>query len=343
VGQEARALRILVTGGQGFLGSNLVRALKELGFANVAATARRAAPELEKLGIEVVHADLCDRDQAKRATKDRDIVFHTAAKAGVWGSHESYYSINVEATQNLLEGASEHGVRYFVHTSSPSVTFQAKSSHNKTESEATYSRNPLNAYCATKIESERMVLEGEWGMQVMAQRPHLIYGPGDPHLLPRVYQAAESGRLARIGDGLNRVDVTHIQDAVASQLGVLAKLHQPEVWGEAYFITSGHSIRLWSWLAHLLHWRRFPRVSKSLSVQSAYRLGALLERVFSRLENREPPITRFSALQLGCSHTYSIEKARQLLGFSPKVNPYDSFEHQFEREVDWTCYSSLFQ
>jgi nucleoside-diphosphate-sugar epimerase len=343
MGEEPRALRILVTGGQGFLGSNLVRALMELGFPNVAATARREAPELERMGTEVVRADLCDAQQAREATRGRDIVFHTAAKAGVWGNYDAYHDINVEATRNLLEGASEHGVRYFVHTSSPSVTFQGESSQDKTESDASYGRNPLNPYCATKIESERIVLEGDWGLRVMAQRPHLIYGMGDPHLLPRVYRAAEAGRLARVGDGLNRVDVTHVQDAVASQLCALTRLDSAEAWGEAYFITSGVPIRLWSWIAHLLHWRGLPRVGKSLSVKSAYRLGALLEKMFSRTEDREPPMTRFSALQLGCTHTYSIEKARRLLGYTPRVNPYDSFEGQFERDVDWTCYSSLFK
>lgn len=343
MGKKTRSLRILVTGGQGFLGGHLVRALVALGFQNVAATARREAPQLESLGIEVVRADLCDPAQAEEATRDRDIVFHTAAKAGVWGSYDSYHKINVEATRSLLEGAAKHGVQYFVHTSSPSVTFQGESSRNKTESKASYGKRPLNPYCATKIESERMALERDWGMKVMAQRPHLIYGPGDPHLLPRVYQAAQAGRLVRVGDGTNQVDVTHVQDAVASQLCALTKLEDPEAWGQAYFITSGHPIRLWSWLAHLLHWRGQSGVKKSVSLSSAYRLGGLLEKVYSRLQSGEPPLTRFSALQLGCTHTYSIEKARRILGYAPRVHPYDSFEAQFERDVDWTCYSSLFK
>ena len=343
MGEEIRRLRILVTGGQGFLGGNLVRALVGLGFSNVAATARRKAPELEGLGIEVVGCDLCDREQVLAATGNRDIVFHTAAKAGVWGSEDSYYDINVKATEYLLEGAEQGGATHFIHTSTPSVTFQGGDSLKKDES-APYGKAPLNAYCKTKIDSERMVLDEKRGLQCLALRPHLIYGPGDPHLLPRVFEAARSGRLVRVGDGLNKVDVTHIRDAVGSQLYALTKLTQPEAWGEAYFITSGIPIRLWSWLAHILQWNSLPGVRKSLSLKRASQLGALLERVYDRLgKTNEPPLTEFSALQLGCHHTFSIEKARHKLGYIPTVHPYADFDEQFHRGLDdWTCFRSLF-
>ena len=345
MGKEARSLKLerslLVTGGQGFLGSSLVKALVALGFKHVAATVRREAPELEALGVEVVHADLTDREQVRTAVAGRRVVFHTAAKAGVWGDFDSYFRINVEATRHLLEAAAESGVGHFIHTSSPSVTFQGKPSEQKTE-QADYGRQPLNPYCATKIESERLVLEGDWGMRVLALRPHLIYGPGDPHLLPRVYEAARSGRLVRVGDGLNQVDVTHIVDAVGSQLCALSKLEDDSAWGEAYFITSGHPIRLWSWIAHLLHWQSLSPVKKSIPVSLGYRLGDILERIYSRIDRGEPPLTRFSALQLGLTHTYSIEKARRLLGYAPSVHPYAPFEEQFEREPDWACFKGLF-
>lgn len=338
MGQEARSLRILVTGGQGFLGGALVRALVALGFGRVAATVRRPAPELEALGVEVVSVDLTSQEQAIQATSNRDLIFHTAAKAGVWGSLESYRAINVDATRFLLEGARRHKVPYFVHTSSPSVTFQGRSSENETE-EAPYGHSPLNAYCLTKIASERLVLQST-DLKVLALRPHLIYGPGDPHLLPRVFEAAKKNRLVRVGDGLNRVDVTHIDDVVAAHLCVLPRLHSNEVWGQAYFVTSGVPVRLWSWIAHILHWKGLPTVPRSLTLHQAVALGRLLEASFRALKKEtEPPLTQFSALQLGCSHTYSIEKARRLLGFHPTVHPYSSFDRQFEEERDWTRYA----
>lgn len=330
MGQKNKELRILVTGGQGFLGGALVRALLERGYSKVATTVRRSAPELKELDVEILEADLRDPHRCKEILENRDFVFHTAAKAGVWGSRDEYHGINVGATKNLLDAAIEHRIRHFVHTSSPSVTFQGSSELNKDES-AAFSEKPLNNYCATKIEAERMVLEASDpnGLRTLALRPHLIYGPGDPHLLPRVFRVARAGRLLRIGPGDNLVDVTHIIDCVSAHLCTLDKLDDLNAWGEAYFVTSGQPLRLWSWLAHLLQWKKIPPIRRALSLNAAIRLGKAMELLFRALDRHdEPPLTHFSALQLGCSHTYNISKARRLLGYEPKVDPWSEFESQ---------------
>ena len=120
---------------------------------------------------------------------------------------------------------------------------------------------------------------------------------------------------------------------VAAHLSVLDRLDQAEIWGRPYFITSGKPVRLWSWLAHILSWKALPHISKAVSLPVAVRMGRALERVYRTLKLRgEPPLTEFSALQLGCSHTYSIEQARELLGYNPQVDPYDDFTVQFEPE-----------
>lgn len=343
MGEETRSLRILVTGGQGFLGGALVEALVALGFRNVAATARREAPHLERLGVEVVKADLTDRRQAMAATEGREVVFHTAAKAGVWGTESGYHAINVEATRYLLAGSLNHGVSYFIHTSSPSVTFQGVDSLDESE-EAPYGRQPLNAYCKTKIQSEREVLECDGDMRTLALRPHLIYGPGDPHLLPRVFEASRKGRLVRVGDGRNLVDVTHIVDAVAAHLCALARRENPEIWGQAYFITSGEPIELWDWLDRILEWKGLSPVRRSVNPGVAAILARSLESLYRLLgKTEEPPLTYFSALQLGCHHSYSIEKARRLLGYEPAIDPYQSFQEQFQETArDWARLESIF-
>jgi nucleoside-diphosphate-sugar epimerase len=324
-------MRILVTGGQGFLGRALVKALVERADLQVSATARREAADLEALGVRVVWVDLRDREAVLKATEGQDLIFHTAAKAGVWGRFAEYQASNVTATEALLEGARRNGVRYFVHTSSPSVTFAGHSEIDVDES-TPYSRHPLNPYCFTKIRAEKAVLASDRAgeLRTLALRPHLIYGPGDPHLLPRVFEAARKGRLVRVGDGTNRVDVTHIEDTVRAHLAVLDRLENGEIWGLPYFITSGRPVLLWDWLGELLAWRGLPPVRRALGLRSAAALGTLLELLFGLLRlPGEPPLTRFSALQLGCSHTYSIERARLLLGYRPGVDPHSSFEAQF--------------
>ncbi len=327
--QEGEAMRILVTGGQGFLGGALTRALCRLGGHEVTATARRAAPDLLALGAKILPIDLRDREATIAATAGQDIIFHTAARAGVWGNYDDYFAINVGATSHLLEGARQNGVRYFVYTSSPSVTFPGHSEVDVDES-APYSKAPLNAYCSTKIQAERAVLALDTPtMRTMALRPHLIYGPGDPHLLPRVFEAAGRRRLVRIGDGMNRVDVTHVSDAVASHLSVLTALENPEAWGRPYFITSGKPILLWDWLAEVIAWKGLPPVQQSIPLRLAAPLGSTIEFVHRLLRLKaEPRITRFSALQLGCAHTYNIEQARHLLNYQPQMDPYAPFDQQ---------------
>ena len=343
MGQRTRQLRILVTGGQGFLGQSLVKALLELGFENVAATVRREAPEFEDSGVEVVRVDLTKKKATLAATVNRDVIFHTAAKAGVWGDESLYRAVNVDATEFLLEGARKNGVSYFIHTSSPSVTFQGRPSLDENEN-APYGFSPFNAYCATKIESEKAVLAGHGRLKCLALRPHLIYGPGDPHLLPRVFEAARSGRLVRIGNGLNQVDITHVDDAVAAHLCALFQRELSDIWGRAYFITSGVPVRLWSWLSHVLSWKKLPRVKRSLSLRRALVIGRWLEKGFRVLgKSSEPPLTEFSALQLGCDHTYSIESARRLLGYRPTTNPYQDFDTQLgPRLREWSQFTQLY-
>lgn len=326
-------MRILVTGGQGFLGGALVRGLLAHRYtaAEITVTARRPAPDLEALGVKVARVDLRQREAAIEVTRDVELIFHTAAKAGVWGDFSEYHAINVDATNHLLEGAQRHGVRYFVHTSSPSVTFPGHCEIDVDES-SPYAKNPLNPYCLTKIAAEKAVLAADHpdGLRTLALRPHLIYGPNDPHLLPRVFDAASRGRLIRVGDGLNRVDVTHIDDTVAAHLAVLSRLGDPEIWAKPYFITSGQPVLLWDWLDRLLFWKGLPPCRHALALRPAVALGTLMEWVYRLLRvRREPRLTRFSALQLGCSHTYSIERARRLLGYAPAVDPYSDFDRQF--------------
>jgi hypothetical protein len=179
-------VKALVTGGGGFLGRYVVEELLAAGHA-VTALGRGRYPELEALGVPCVRADLADLSAVRSAVAGHDAVLHVAALSGVWGPREAYERANVLATRNVLEACRDAGVRRLVHTSSPSVVFDGRD-HVDEAGPLPYPRRYLCHYPRTKALAERMVLQasGRDGLFACALRPHLIIGPRDPHLLPRL-------------------------------------------------------------------------------------------------------------------------------------------------------------
>ncbi|MGE0490707.1 MAG: NAD-dependent epimerase/dehydratase family protein [Vulcanimicrobiota bacterium] len=312
-------MRALVTGAAGFLGRVITEQLLAAGH-EVGVLVRREVPELEALGAFVVKADLRDRESVLAACAGFDTVFHVAAKAGIWGPYSEYHEANVLGTRNILHGCRRHGVKRLIYTSSPSVTFSGKPTAGIDESYP-YPKKFLNAYSATKAEAEKMVLaaDGKDGLQTVALRPHIIWGPRDSHIIPRLLEAAGRGRLVRVGSGENLVDITYVDNAAQAHLLAAERLDQAH--GRAFFISQGEPVNLWAWVNQLLTRLDQPPVHRSLSLPVARLLGALLEKIylFFRLPG-EPRMTRFLAAQLGTSHYYDISAARELLGYRPTVS-----------------------
>lgn len=315
-------MKVLVTGGGGFIGGRIVRRLLRLGYS-VRSYGRKERKDLEAEGVEVWRGDLTDAAALGEACRDVGAVFHVAARAGVWGSWESFYEPNVTGTRNVLAACRARGVGRLIHTSTPSVVFDRSPIRGADESKP-YGRKWLGAYAPTKRIAEEEVLAADGGdLKVVALRPHLVFGPGDPHLLPRVIAAAVSGRLKIIGRGDNRVDVSFIEDvADAHMLAFEALETAPEkVRGRAYFISRGEPVQLWPWLNGILGRLGHPPLQRKIPLPAAYAAAGLCEG-FWRLARRtdEPPLTRFAALELAKDHYFSIEAARRDLGYVPKVD-----------------------
>lgn len=312
---------VLVTGGGGFLGGAIVRRLRAAGVA-VRSLQRSAVPELERLGVEVVRGDLADREVVERAVCGCAAVFHVAAKAGVWGAREAFWRANVTGTETVLTAAQAAGVRWFVHTSTPSVVFNGQPLAGVDERQPLGTRFPA-AYPETKAIAERRVLAADdpGGMRTVALRPHLIWGVGDPHLVPRIVARARSGRLRIVGEGTNRVDLTHVDNAAAGHLAALAALQAGRAGGRAYFLSDGEPVVLWAWINDLLGRVGVPAVTRRLPVSAAWLAGALAETVWrvGRLQG-EPPMTRFVAVELAKDHWFDISAARRDLGYAPAVD-----------------------
>lgn len=315
-------MNALVTGAGGFLGLYIVEQLLARG-DKVRALCRGSYPELDALGVETVRADLRDRESTAAACRGVDVVFHAAAVAGIAIDWRRYYGTNTLGTRHVVEGCRRHGVGRLIFTSSPSVTFDAADQRGVDES-VPYPQRWLCHYPHTKALAEQHVLaaNGRDGLLTCALRPHLIWGPRDRHLVPRLLARARSGRLRRIGDGSNLIDQVYVANAAAAHLQAADALKDGSpVSGRAYFISQGEPVNCWRWIDQILALAGLPPVRKSISLPAAWRIGAVFETAYKLLRLKsEPPMTRFLAAQLATSHYFDLTRARQDFGYQPKVS-----------------------
>lgn len=313
----------LVTGGTGFLGRRIVERLLGQGRA-VAVVARRPAPDLEARGVRIIRADLGDTDAMKASCAGARTVFHTAAKVGVWGPRDEYFRANVLGTRAVIDGCREHGVARLVHTSTPSVVYNGRDIAGADESLPLATRCP-SPYPLTKAAAEAEVLAAHGGrLATVALRPHLIWGAGDPHLVPRILERARAGALRVVGGGRNRVDMVHVENAADAHMAAESALCLPgsAAGGRAYFITDGAPVILWEWINGLLAALGEPPVTRRMPLGVAYVLGAGCEAAWRALRLAgDPPMTRFVAAELAKDHWFDISAARRDLGYRPRVDP----------------------
>ena len=315
---DLRDKSVLVTGGGGFLGGAIVRRLVAEG-ARVRSFARGRYPFLEGLGVEQVQGDLADPGAVQDAARRIDTVFHVAAKPGVWGRYQDYHRPNVDGTANVLQASRDQGVKQLVYTSSPSVVFNGRDMAGVDES-VPYPDHWEAHYPRTKALAEQLVREaGALDLPTIALRPHLIWGPRDNHLVPRIIRRAR--RLRRVGAGTNRVDTIYIDNAAdAHLLAATALMRRPELSGRVYFISQDDPILLWDMVDAILAAADRPPVTRTISAPAARRVGAVLEWLYRTLHlPGEPPMTRFLAEELATEHWFDISAAKNDLGYHPRV------------------------
>lgn len=315
-------MNVLVTGGGGFLGSHLACRLLEMGH-RVSVLGRHRYPDLPANIIQL-QADLRDSKAVSEACREQDSVFHAGALPGIWGTKKDFFQTNVDGTRHVIEGCLKSGVRKLVFTSSPSVIYNQTDMENVDES-APYPSHFLSDYPKTKALAEQKVMaaNGRQGLLTVALRPHLIWGPGDPHLIPRIIDRAKKGQLIRVGEGTNRVDIIYIDNAVEGHIRAWQGLEPgSSVAGKCYFLSDGEPVVLWDWINQLLTSLGINPVTKSISYGTAKNLGWLLEgvyRVFGLAG--EPRMTRFLAGQLATSHYFDISRARRDFNYEVRVSP----------------------
>lgn len=322
-------MRILVTGCGGFLGSHIVRQLLDRG-DEVVGVSRSDYPSLVAAGMKPRRGDLSDATFAHEAIAGVDTVVHTAAVAGVWGSWDYFYQNNVVATENVVAACRAHHIRDLVYTSSPSVTFDGSHQRGVDESEP-YPTKWLCHYPHTKALAEQHVLAANDSgtLNTCSLRPHLIWGNGDPHLIPRILQRARSGRLRIVGSGDTRVDTVHVDNAAAAHVDAIDALQtKPAIaGGRAYFIAQDEPVNCWDWIGQLCQTADVAPPTKKISFRAAYAIGKTLETAYRWLgRTAEPPMTRFVAAQLAHDHYFDISAAKERLGYRVRVTMEEGLE-----------------
>lgn len=314
-------MKALVTGGGGFLGLAIVKRLVAQG-TTVGSFSRQPHAALATLGVEQRLGDLADEAAVRQAVAGCEVVFHVAAKPGIWGSYEDYHRTNFIGTRNVIAACREKGVSRLVYTSSPSVVFDGRDMEGADES-APYPDHFEAHYPKTKAAAEQLVrAANDDRLATVSLRPHLIWGPGDNHLLPRLVARARAGQLRRIGRAGKLVDTIYIDNAAEAHLLAAEKLKPDSVVaGKVYFISQGEPVDVWEMINRLLEAAGAPTVQRGIPAGAALVLAWVFENTHRLLHQPgEPRLTRFVVKELCTSHWFDISAARRDFAYQPTVS-----------------------
>lgn len=313
-------MKVLVTGGGGFVGQAVCRQLAARGDRPVAFQ-RGAGEALDGTGIEVRRGDIREADDVFQATAGCAAVIHTAGKAGAWGDPRDYRAINVTGTEHVIDACRRRGIERLVFTSSPSVAHGGGDIEGADES-LPYPEEYAAPYPETKAAAERLVMTAsDETLHTVSLRPHLVWGPGDNHLLPRLVQRARKGVLKLPGaDKL--IDTVYIDNAARVHLQALDALdHNPACHGRTYFISNDEPLPQAEIIARLLEAVGIEARIRPISPKAAAVVGSLAEWWWRRQKLAgEPPVTRWSAEQLSTAHWYDISAAKRDLAYVAEVS-----------------------
>lgn len=314
-------MKVLVTGGGGFLGSAICKQLAAAGHG-VRALNRNPHPALDALGVERRLGDIAGLDNVIEASKGVDAIVHCAAKVAPWAPLEEFYETNVRGTDNVLAACELNQVGRLVFTSSPSVVQNGSDQEGITES-VSYAQPFMNAYAHTKALAEQRVLAANsQQLATVVLRPQIVWGPDDPTFLPLVLAHAQAGRLRFIGKTQKKIDTVYVDNAAEAHVLALTRLAPgAAVAGKKYFISQGEPVFNEDLINGWLNAGGFPPETRRLPEGPMRFLADAFEGVYGALRiQKAPPLTRFIVDHLSTALWFDITAARQDLGYAPRVS-----------------------
>lgn len=313
-------MKIFITGGGGFLAQYIIQQLIEARH-EITTYQRGEYESLKELGVKSIQGNLTDAELLTQTMQSHDAVFHVAAKAGVWGDYKDYYEANVVGTNNVIEACKKNNIQYLVYTSTPSVVFNGEDEEGINESEP-YAEKIYNAYQGTKIVAEKLILDANTEtLKTVSLRPHLIWGVGDPHLIPRVIQRAKANKLKLVKTENKNIDACYVENAATAHVQALNELvGEAKCAGKAYFISNNEPMSISELINKILAAADLPPVKRYVPPKVAYIIGSVLENVYKLFRiKQEPLMTKYVAKQLSVSHWYDLSAAKNDFGYEANI------------------------
>lgn len=320
---------VLVTGGSGFVGANLVAELIKRGH-KVRSLDRVPSPLAEQPGLDSVVGDITNLDDVAAAVEGMDTIFHTAAIIDLMGGasvtdeyRQRSFAVNVDGTKNLVHAAQTAGVKRFVYTASNSVVMGGQTISGGDET-LPYTTRFADLYTETKVAAEKFVLaeNGAYGMLTCSIRPSGIWGNGDQTMFRKVFESVLSGQVkVLVGNKKIKLDNSYVRNLVHGF--ILAGQHLVEggtAPGQAYFINDGEPVNMFEFARPVVEacGRTLPNVR--VSGKLVHKVMTLWQWLHFKFSLPKPLVEPLAVERLYLDNYFSIAKAKRDLGYEPLVN-----------------------